>query len=163
MSIGKRRHCGSSKCTRSNFFSELLHNKSWLIGKASVLKVLQQPFRRICFKGRSLKRLRQANLLWQGDVRATIATLPWLHFACRAELCALLAKHRPGIINYAYCQAEQFCSIGSRRSGVSQTNLTYEPNFWGTVEEHRQQILQLRCTYLNGMLTIWFAKNAPHD
>jgi len=62
----------------------------------------------------SLKRLAQAEaLLWQGQVDAAKA----LFTNCRGKqaqnFCIYLHKHRARIVNYAYFQAEQLCSIGS--------------------------------------------------
>lgn len=67
-----------------------------------------------CIVGGSLKRLRQAqDLLWTGQVDATIALFADLSKKQAKNFCAYLNKHQSRIINYAYYQAEQLCSVGS--------------------------------------------------
>ena len=64
--------------------------------------------------GGSLKRLKQAqNLLWFGQVEATIALFADCKGKQAQNFCRYLDKHRERIINYQYHQAEQICSIGS--------------------------------------------------
>ncbi|WP_100903824.1 ISKra4 family transposase [Nostoc flagelliforme] len=64
--------------------------------------------------GGSLKRLKQAeDFLWTGQVNATIALFADLNKKQAKNFCAYLNKHRNRIVNYAYYQAKQLCSIGS--------------------------------------------------
>ena len=72
------------------------------------------------------------------------------------NFCAYLAKHRARIVNYAYYQAEQLCSIGSGavESGVKQIDRRTKISGAQWKAETVQQILQLRCAYLNGLLAI---------
>ena len=107
--------------------------------------------------GGSLKRLRQAeSLLWQGDVEATIALFANCKRKQARNFCAYLTKHRSRIVNYAYYQAEQLCSIGSGavESGVKQIDRRTKISGAQWQVQTVQQILQLRCAYLNGMLAI---------
>jgi len=107
--------------------------------------------------GGSLKRLRQAeSLLRQGDVEATIALFANWKRKQAQNFCAYLTKHRSRIVNYAYCQAEQLCSIGSGavESGVKQIDRRTKISGAQWKAETVQQILQLRCAYLNGLLAI---------
>lgn len=76
--------------------------------------------------GGSLKRLKQAeNLLWIGEVDATLALFVDLAKKQAKNFCAYLNKHRSRIINYGYYQAEQICSIGSGsvESAIKQIGL----------------------------------------
>lgn len=72
------------------------------------------------------------------------------------NLIAYLDKHRSRIINYAYFQAEQLCSIGSGavESGVKQIDRRLKISGAQWRLEGVNQILQLRCAYLNGLLAI---------
>jgi hypothetical protein len=105
--------------------------------------------------GGSLKRLVKAeSLLWQGQVDAAKA----LFVDCRARQArnfeAYLTKHRSKIVNYAYHQAEQLCSIGSGavESAVKQIGrrLQISGARWNIASVN--SILNLRCAYLNGQL-----------
>ena len=107
--------------------------------------------------GGSLKRLSEAEtLLWQGQVDAAKA----LFEACRRpqarKFKAYLDKHRHRIVNYAYYQAEQLCSIGSGavESAVKQigNRLQITGARWNTASVN--PMLSLRCAYLNGQLAI---------
>lgn len=107
--------------------------------------------------GGSLKRLRQAeSLLWQGQVDE----VKRLFNDCRRKqaqnFCAYLDKHRCRIINYAYFQAEQICSIGSGavESAVKQIDRRLKISGAQWKLENINQALQLRCAYLNGLLAI---------
>lgn len=73
--------------------------------------------------GGSLKRLKQAEALnRQGQVEAAIALFADCRRKQAKNFCAYLDKHRLRIVNYAYYQAEQLCSVGSGavESGVKQ-------------------------------------------
>ncbi len=106
--------------------------------------------------GGSLQRLKKAEaLLWQGDVEATQV----LFADCRCEnvknFCAYLDKHRHRIVNYEYYQAEQLCSIGSGavESAIKLIGMRIKISAQWKIE-NVNQILSVRCAYLNGLLTI---------
>jgi hypothetical protein len=107
--------------------------------------------------GGSLKRLAAAEaLLWQGRVEAAQA----LFADCRRKQArnfeAYLTKHRTRIVNYAYYQAEQLCSIGSGavEAAVKQIGrrLQISGARWNIASVN--PMLNLRCAYLNGQLAI---------
>ncbi len=107
--------------------------------------------------GGSQKRLKQAqNLLWKGQVEATIA----LFTDCKGKqvqnFCRYLDKHRNRIINYEYYQAEEICSIGSGsvESAVKQVDRRTKISGAQWKRENVPQVLAHRCAYLNGLLSI---------
>lgn len=107
--------------------------------------------------GGSLKRLAQAeSLLWQGQVEAAMALFADCSLKQARNFCAYLAKHRTRIVNYAYYQAEQLCSIGSGavESAVKQIDRRVKISGAQWKPQTVHQILQLRCAYLNGLLAI---------
>ncbi len=107
--------------------------------------------------GGSLKRLKSAeSLLWQGQVAAVIELFTDHRRKQARNFCAYLDKHRSRIVNYAYFQAEQLCSIGSGavESGVKQIDRRLKISGAQWRLQGVNQILQLRCAYLNGLLAI---------
>ena len=107
--------------------------------------------------GGSLKRLKQAEaLLWQGKASAAMAVFADCRRKQARNFCTYLTKHSARIINYSYYQAEQLCSIGSGavESGVKQIDRRLKISGAQWNSECVNQILQLRCAYLNGLLTI---------
>lgn len=135
-----------------NLFSEIAPSSSrceildWYHLKENLYKV-----------GGSLKRLTEAEaLLWQGQVEDAKA----LFVDCRRKQArnfeAYLTKHRTRIVNYAYYQAEQLCSIGSGavESAVKQIGrrLQISGARWKIASVN--PMLSLRCAYLNGQLAI---------
>ena len=109
------------------------------------------------FVGGSLKRLKLSeDLLWTGQVDATIALFADFSKKQSKNFCAYLNKHRARIINYGYYQAEQLCSIGSGavESAIKQigTRLKLSGAQWNY--NNVSSMLQLRCAYLNGQLAI---------
>ncbi|QKQ75198.1 ISKra4 family transposase [Nostoc sp. TCL240-02] len=107
--------------------------------------------------GGSQKRLKQAqNLLWKGQVEATIA----LFTDCKGKqvqnFCRYLDKHRNRIINYEYYQAEEICSIGSGsvESAVKQVDRRTKISGAQWKRENVPQVLAHRCAYLNGLLSV---------
>lgn len=105
--------------------------------------------------GGSLKRLKQAeSMLWQGQITAVIDLFTDQKRKQARNFCAYLSKHGSRIINYAYFQAEQLCSIGSGavESGVKQIDRRLKISGAQWRLEGVNQILQLRCAYLNGLL-----------
>lgn len=64
--------------------------------------------------GKSLKRLHQAQqLLWQGKVDGILALFKPLKKKQAQVFFNHVYRHRHRIVNYAYYQSEQICSIGS--------------------------------------------------
>jgi len=107
--------------------------------------------------GGSLKRLTKAeSFLWKGDIEAVRA----LFADCRCKQArkfeTYLTTHQNRIVNYAYYQAEQLCSIGSGavESAVKQIGrrLQISGARWNIASVNA--ILNLRCAYLNGKLAI---------
>lgn len=110
-----------------------------------------------CIVGGSLKRLKLAeNLLWVGEVDVAIALFVDLAKKQAKNFCAYLNKHRSRIINYAYCQAEQICSIGSGsvESAIKQIGLRLKLSAAQWNSANVQSILQVRCAYLNDLFAI---------
>ncbi len=107
--------------------------------------------------GGSIKRLKQAEaLLWQGKVEATIELFAECRLKQARNFCGYLTKHLSRIVNYCYYQAEQLCSIGSGavESGVKQIDRRMKISGAQWNSGGVNQILQLRCAYLNGLLAV---------
>jgi hypothetical protein len=107
--------------------------------------------------GGSPKRLVEAeSLLWQGKVKEAQALFANCRHKKARNFEAYLTKHRSRIVNYAYYQAEQLCSIGSGavESAVKQIarRLQISGARWNISSVN--PMLNLRCAYLNGQLTI---------
>ena len=107
--------------------------------------------------GGSFKRIKHAEtFLWQGQVELAKA----LFINCRGKqakkFIAYLDKHRERIVNYNYYQSEQICSIGSGavESAIKQIGkrIKISGAQWNT--ESVNQILAVRCAYLNGLFAI---------
>ncbi len=110
-----------------------------------------------CIVGGSLKRLTEAeSFLWHGQLEAAKA----LFADCRRKQArnfeAYLTKHRTRIVNYAYYQAEQLCSIGSGavESAVKQIARRLQISGARGKIASVNAMLSLRCAYLNGQLAI---------
>ena len=107
--------------------------------------------------GGSLKRLKQAETkLWQGQLDEAIALFADCRHKQARNFCTYLTKHRHRIVNYSYYQAEQLCSIGSGavESGVKQIDRRLKISGAQWKPENVNQVLQLRCAYLNHLLAI---------
>ena len=107
--------------------------------------------------GGSLKRLKQAeSYLWQGQVDEAIALFTDCRKKQAANFIEYLNKHRHRIINYEYYQAEQISSIGSGavESAIKQIDLRLKLVGAQWKSDNVNQMLQLRCAYLNGQLAI---------
>ena len=105
--------------------------------------------------GGSLKRLTQAETwLWQGKTDQAKALFNDCHCKQARNFEAYLDKHRTRIVNYAYYQAEQLCSIGSGavESAVKQIDRRLQISGAKWNLESVNPMLQLRCAYLNGQL-----------
>jgi len=72
------------------------------------------------------------------------------------NFCAYLAQHCHRILNYKYYQAEQLCSIGSGavESAIKQLGKRIKISGAQWQAENVNQILSVRCAYLNGLLAI---------
>lgn len=107
--------------------------------------------------GGSLKRLHQAEAyLWQGNVDATKHLFEDLERKQARNFCAYLDKHRHRLVNYEYFQAEQLCSIGSGavESAIKQIDRRLKISGAQWKVDNVNQMLLLRCAYLNGLLAI---------
>lgn len=135
-----------------NLFEELVTAQSrceildWYHLKENLYKV-----------GGSLKRLARAeSLLWHGQVEAVKSLFADCQRRQGRNFLAYLSKHRARIVNYAYYQAEQLCSIGSGavESAVKQIGrrLQISGAQWNSASVN--PMLSLRCAYLNGNLAI---------
>ena len=107
--------------------------------------------------GGSLKRLTSIEtLLWHGQVDASKTLLAECRRKQARNFEAYLSRHQDRIVNYAYYQAEQLCSIGSGavESAVKQIGrrLKISGARWNTASVN--PMLSLRCAYLNGLLAI---------
>jgi hypothetical protein len=107
--------------------------------------------------GGSKKRLSSMeDLLWQGQVDETKVLLADCRGKQARNFEAYLNRHRSRIVNYAYYQAEQLCSIGSGavESAVKQIGrrLQISGASWNTSSVN--PMLSLRCAYLNGLLAV---------
>ncbi|BAZ11385.1 hypothetical protein NIES4071_32110 [Calothrix sp. NIES-4071] len=107
--------------------------------------------------GGSLKRLKAAEtLLWQGNVDETQALFTSLRSKQAKNFIAYLDKHKSRIVNYSYYQNEGIYSIGSGavESAIKQIGrrIKISGAQWniGSVN----QILGVRCAYLNGLFTV---------
>ena len=107
--------------------------------------------------GGSNKRLKQAeSYLWQGKVDEAIALFTDCRLKQARKFGDYLNKHRQRIVNYEYYQAEQLCSIGSGavESAIKQIDLRLKLVGAQWKLDNVNQMLQLRCAYLNGQLAI---------
>ena len=107
--------------------------------------------------GGSIKRLQKAEaFLWRGHVEAAQTLFTLLPGKKAHNFCAYLDQHRQRIVNYEYYQAEQLCSIGSgaveSAIKVIGTRIKISGAQWNS--ENVNQILSVRCAYLNGLLAI---------
>ncbi len=107
--------------------------------------------------GGSLRRLKQAETqLWHGQVDQALALFAQCRLKQAHNFCRYLNKHRHRIVNYSSAQAEQLCSIGSGavESGIKQIDRRVKISGAQWKAQNVNQILQLRCAYLNGLLAI---------
>lgn len=107
--------------------------------------------------GGSIQRTKAAEaLLWLGKVEETKALFTNCPGKQVKNFLAYLNKHCSRIINYSYYQAEQLCSIGSGavESAIKQIGLRIKISGaqWNIGSVNK--ILEVRCAYLNGLLTI---------
>lgn len=105
--------------------------------------------------GGSLQRHAEARkLLWCGQVDAAIAVFDDCALAQARCFQNYLQEHRHRIVNYAYCQAEELCAIGSGdvESWVKQIDRRIQLSGASWNPKHAPQVLAHRCAYLNGQL-----------
>lgn len=107
--------------------------------------------------GGSVKRLKKAEtLLWQGQVEAAQALFADCKGKQAKNFCTYLERHRLRIVNYSYCQAEQICSVGSGAVESAIKLLGTRMKITGAQwkANNVNQVLSVRCAYLNGTLAI---------
>lgn len=105
--------------------------------------------------GGSIKRLEQGeHLLWQGKVDETIALFSSLKNQKAYQFCTYLQNHAHRIINYAYYQAENICSIasGAVESTIKQIGRRLKISGAQWNSQNVSQVLAHRCAYLNKTL-----------
>jgi hypothetical protein len=105
----------------------------------------------------SLKRLDQAEvLLWRGQVDQAMALFSTLKCNQAKNFCQYLEKHRHRIVNYAYYQAENICSIGSGavESAIKQIDRRVQISGAQWKSENVPQVLAQRTAYLNGFFSL---------
>ncbi len=104
--------------------------------------------------GGSIRRLENAeNLLWNGDVEATIALFQELKFKRAVNFVDYLRKHRQRIPEYGYLkQLKMTIGSGSVESSIKQIGRRVKISGAQWKKEHVAQVLKHRCAYLNGFL-----------
>lgn len=107
--------------------------------------------------GGSLKRLRQGEtLLWEGKVEQAIALFKKECPKRARQFLAYVEKHRHRLPNYELLQTEYQISIGSGavESGIKQIDRRLKISGAQWNADSINQMLRLRCAYLNGQLAI---------
>jgi hypothetical protein len=94
--------------------------------------------------------------LWMGQIDEAIDYLNSQNLVGAYQFCHYLIKHRSRIINYHYYSWQNICSVGSGavESGVKQIGHRVKITGAQWKYETVNNILQLRCAYLNGQLAI---------
>ncbi len=92
--------------------------------------------------------------LWHGQVEAALALFAHDFSKSALNFCAYLETHRQRLIDYHQFQSEQLCSIGSGavESAVKQIDRRLKLSGAQWKRENMNQMLRLRCAYLNGTL-----------
>jgi hypothetical protein len=92
--------------------------------------------------------------LWYGQVEAAWSLFAQDYSKSAVNFCAYLDVHRHRLINYHEFQSQQLCSIGSGavESAVKQIDRRLKLSGAQWKRENVNQILNLRCAYLNGTL-----------
>lgn len=107
--------------------------------------------------GGSLKKLALAKeLLWQGRVNEVINLFNSSRRQQAKNFCLYLQKHRRRIVNYERLSKKHVCSIGSGavESTVKQLDRRLKISGAQWLSQNVNQMLKLRCAYLNGLLRI---------
>ena len=107
--------------------------------------------------GGSLKRLQQAeDLLWHGDLSAVKLLFAQLRRKEAQNFCHYLDRHEHRLVNYNYCQNALLSPIpigsGAVESAVKQLDRRLKLSGAQWKPENVNQVLALRCSYLNGFL-----------
>ncbi|BAZ11923.1 hypothetical protein NIES4071_41760 [Calothrix sp. NIES-4071] len=102
------------------------------------------------------RHIRAEALLWQGSVDETQALFTGLKGKQAKKFIAYLDKHKSRIVNYSYYQAEGISSIGSGavESAIKQIGRRIKISGAKWNIESVNQILGVRCAYLNGLLNV---------
>jgi hypothetical protein len=113
----------------------------------------------LCGVGGSFKRLRDAEkLLWEGNVPETVSLFIGLKSKKAVNFIAYIQKHQSRIINYNYWKNMVLNPIpvgsGDVESAVKQMGARVKLPGARWKEENVNQILSLRCAYLNGLFDI---------
>lgn len=107
--------------------------------------------------GGSLKRLAQAKeLLWQGNIDETLKLFQTRGRKQAQKFCAYLQKHSHRIVNYEQLSQQKVCSIGSGavESAVKQIARRLKISGAQWLAKNVNQMLKLRCAYLNEILSV---------
>lgn len=107
--------------------------------------------------GGSLKRLERVRaLLWEGRLDETLKIFQSSRQKQAQNFCAYLQKHRFRIVNYKQLSSENICSIGSGavESSVKQIDRRLKISGAQWLAKNVNQMLRLRCAYLNDLLSI---------
>ena len=107
--------------------------------------------------GGSLKRLAKAKeLLWKGQIDLTLDLFKLSRKKIAQNFCNYLEKHRSRIVNYEQLSKQQICSIGSGavESTVKQIDRRSKISGAQWLKKNVNQMLKLRCAYLNDLLAI---------
>jgi hypothetical protein len=92
--------------------------------------------------------------LWYGRVEAAHSLFAEDSSKSVLNFCAYLERHRSRLVNYHEFQTLQLCSIGSGavESAVKQIDRRLKLSGAQWKRENVNQMLKLRCAYLNGTL-----------
>lgn len=92
--------------------------------------------------------------LWHGRVDAALALFAHDSSKSALNFCAYLSTHQQRLIDYQQFQADHLCSIGSGavESAVKQIDRRLKLSGAQWKRENVNQMLRLRCAYLNGTL-----------
>lgn len=94
--------------------------------------------------------------LWMGQMKEAINYLSHPKLVGGNQFINYLIKHQKRLINYHYYQWQNICSIGSGAVESAVKQIGYRVKITGAQwkYENVNNILQLRCAYLNGQLAI---------
>jgi len=94
--------------------------------------------------------------LWKGQSNRTIDLFKLSRKNIAPNFCNYLEKHRSRIVNYEQLLKQQICSIGSGavESTVKQIDRRLKISGAGWLKKNVNQMLKLRCAYLNDLLAI---------
>lgn len=94
--------------------------------------------------------------LWMGQISEAISYLRNQNPVGGNQFCNYLIKRKSRIINYHYYSWQKICSIGSGAVESAVKQIGYRVKITGAQWKAKtvNNILQLRCAYLNGQLAI---------